>query len=74
MGVNRDRPRRVREVACWRRTQLAAKGDLDRDQVLEALRQAISDLPTGAVVPAEDEAHLDLLPWLVDHARVVMLH
>jgi transposase len=56
--------RRVREVASWRRPRLVAKGDPDRDQVLAALQQAISDLPTGAVVLAEDETHLNLLPWV----------
>jgi transposase len=28
------------------------------------LRQAISDLPAGAVVLAEDETHINLLPWV----------
>jgi transposase len=56
--------RRVREVACWRRPRLVAKGDPDREQVLTALHQAISDLLTGAVVLAEDETHVNLLPWV----------
>jgi transposase len=56
--------RRVREVACWRRPRLVAKGDPDREQVLAALRQAISDLPTGAVVLVEEETHINLLPWV----------
>jgi transposase len=56
--------RRVREVACWRRPRLVAKGDPDRDRTLAALHQAISDLPDGAVVLAEDETHLNLLPWV----------
>jgi transposase len=56
--------RRVREVACWRRPRLVAKGDPDREHVLADLRQTISDLPTGAVVLAEDETHLNLLPWV----------
>ena len=56
--------RRVREVAAWRRPRLVAKGDPDRDQVLAALRQAIATLPTGAVVLAEDETHVNLLPWV----------
>jgi hypothetical protein len=55
--------RRVREVAAWRRPRLVAKGDPDRDQVLAALRQQISDLPEGAVLLAEDETHINLLPW-----------
>jgi transposase len=56
--------RRVREVACWRRPRLVAKGDPERDQVLADLRQQLTDLPEGAVVLAEDEAHLNLLPWV----------
>jgi transposase len=56
--------RRVREVAAWRRPRLVAKGDPDRDQVLAALRQTIASLPQGAVVLAEDETHLNLLPWV----------
>jgi transposase len=56
--------RRVREVACWRRPRLIAKGDPDREQVLADLRQTIADLPDGAVVLAEDETHINLLPWV----------
>jgi transposase len=56
--------RRVRQVACWRRPRLVAKGDPDREQVLAALRQAITELPHGAVVLAEDETHVNLLPWV----------
>jgi Homeodomain-like domain/DDE superfamily endonuclease len=56
--------RRVGEVARWRRPRLVAKGDPDRDQALAALRQAIRDLPEGAVVLAEDETHVNLLPWV----------
>jgi transposase len=56
--------RRVREVAAWRRPRLVAKGDPDRDQILADLRQSISDLPEGAVVLAEDETHINLLPWV----------
>src|SRR5512132_1090835 len=56
--------RRVREVAAWRRPRLVAKGDPDRPQVLAALRQAIAELPQGTVVLAEDETHLNLLPWV----------
>jgi hypothetical protein len=43
---------------------LTAKGDPDRDQLLAGLRQTIRDLPTGAVVLAEDETHFNLLPWV----------
>jgi transposase len=56
--------RRVREVACWRRPRLIAKGDPDRDQTLADLHQQLSDLPEGAVVLAEDETHVNLLPWV----------
>jgi transposase len=56
--------RRVREVACWRRPRLVAKGDPDRDQVLAKLHQQLTDLPDGAVVLAEDETHINLLPWV----------
>jgi transposase len=56
--------RRVGEVAAWRRPRLVAKGDPDRDQVLADLHQQLRDLPEGAVVLAEDEAHLNLLPWV----------
>jgi transposase len=56
--------RRVREVAAWRRPRLVAKGDPDRDQVLAALHQQLGDLPEGAVVLAEDETHVNLLPWV----------
>jgi transposase len=56
--------RRVSEVARWRRPRLVAKGDPDRDQTLAALHQALSQLPAGAVVLAEDETHVNLLPWV----------
>jgi transposase/transposase-like protein len=56
--------RRVGEVACWRRPRLVAKGDPDRDQVLAALHQQLGKLPEGAVVLAEDETHVNLLPWV----------
>jgi transposase len=56
--------RRVRQVASWRRPRLVAKGDPDRDQVLADLHQRLGDLPAGAVVLAEDETHINLLPWV----------
>ena len=56
--------RRVREVACWRRPRLVAKGDPYREVVLASLHQAINELPEGAVVLAEDETHVNLLPWV----------
>jgi transposase/transposase-like protein len=56
--------RRTREVASWRRPRLVAKGDPDRDHTLATLRQTIDQLPEGAVVLAEDETHINLLPWV----------
>jgi len=56
--------RRVREVASWRRPRLIAKGDPDRDQILADLHQQIRNLPDGTVVLAEDETHINLLPWV----------
>jgi transposase len=56
--------RRVAEVACWRRPRLIAKGDPHRDQALSDLHQQLRDLPDGAVVLAEDETHVNLLPWV----------
>jgi transposase len=56
--------RRTREVAAWRRPRLVAKGDPDAEQAITAVRQAISGLPQGSVVLAEDETHLNLLPFL----------
>jgi transposase len=56
--------RRVAEVAAWRRPRLVAKGDPDRDQILAGLHQHIRDLPDGAVLLAEDESHINLLPWV----------
>ena len=55
---------RVRGVAAWRRPRLVAKGDPDRDQVLAELHQRLNQLPDGAVVLAEDETHVNLLPWV----------
>jgi transposase len=51
-------------VAAWRRPRLVAKGDPDRDQVLADLHQQLNQLPEGAVVLAEDETHVNLLPWV----------
>jgi DDE superfamily endonuclease len=44
--------------------RLIAKGDPDRDRILAGLRQQLADLPNGAVVLAEDETHVNLLPWV----------
>jgi hypothetical protein len=41
-----------------------AKGDPEEAAVLAALRKEIAALPEGAVILAEDEAHVNLLPWL----------
>jgi transposase len=56
--------RRTLEVAAWRRPRLVAKGDPDREHTLAALHQSLAALPEGAVVLAEDETHLNLLPWV----------
>jgi transposase len=56
--------RRVREQASWRRPRLVAKGDPDEAAVLAALHREIATLPEGAVILAEDESHVNLLPWL----------
>jgi transposase len=56
--------RRVREQARWRRPRLVAQGDPNADQITAGIRQTISDLPPGSVVLAEDEAHVNLLPWV----------
>jgi transposase len=56
--------RRVREVARWQRPRLVAKGAPDAAQVTAGVRAAIAALPTGAVVLAEDETHINLLPWV----------
>jgi transposase len=56
--------RRVGEVAAWRRPRLIAKGDPDREHVLADLHQQLRGLPDGAVVLAEDETHVNLLPWV----------
>jgi transposase len=56
--------RRTLEVARWRRPRLVAKGVPDRDQVLAQVRAQVAALPDGAVVLAEDETHINLLPWV----------
>jgi transposase len=56
--------RRVREQASWRRPRLVAKGDPNEAAVLAALHHEIAALPEGAVILAEDESHINLLPWL----------
>jgi transposase len=56
--------RRVREQANWRRPRLLAKGDPNEAAILANLHQQITSLPQGAVILAEDESGLNLLPWL----------
>jgi transposase len=56
--------RRVRERACWRRPRLVAKGDPEAATTLAALHEAIAALPKRAVILAEDETHINLLPWV----------
>ena len=53
--------RRIREQAVWRRPRLIAKSHPDHDQVCQQVREQIAALPTGSVVLAEDETHLDLI-------------
>jgi len=54
--------RRVRQAAVWRRPKLTARGDPEHDQAVAAIIARLLALPRRAVVPAEDETHLHLLP------------
>ena len=54
--------RRVRLVAIWRRPKLTARGDPYHDHVVAGIVARLIDLPRRAVVLAEDETHLNLLP------------
>src|SRR5690242_13550398 len=54
--------RRVRLVAIWRRPKLTARGDPDHDHVVAGIVARLMELPRRAVVLAEDETHLNLLP------------
>ncbi len=58
--------RRVRLVAIWRRPKLTARGDPAHDHVVAQIVARLIELPRRAVVLAEDETHLNLLP----HVRV----
>ena len=51
-------------LAQWRRPRLVAKGDPEAPLRWAAVRRALRQLPAQAVVLAEDECHLDLLPWV----------
>jgi transposase len=66
--------RRVRLVAIWRRPKLTARGDPARDHVVAQIVARLLELPRRAVVLAEDETHLNLLPhvrasWTLRAAR-----
>ena len=66
--------RRVRMVAIWRRPRLIARGDPDHDHVVAQIVARLIELPRRAVVLAEDETHLNLLPhvrasWTLRGAR-----
>ena len=54
--------RRVRLVAIWRRPKLTARGDPYHDHVVAGIVARLIELPRKAVVLAEDETHLNLLP------------
>ena len=70
--------RRVREQARWRRPRLVAKGDPDAERICAGIRATIGALPPQAVVLAEDESHINLLPrvratWIVRGTRTAVL-
>ena len=70
--------RRVRLVAVWRRPKLTARGDPDHDHVVAGIVARLLELPRRAVVLAEDETHLNLLPhvrasWTLRGARPEVL-
>jgi hypothetical protein len=54
--------RRVRLVAIWRWPKLTARGDPAHDQVVTGIVARLAGLPRRAMVLAEDETHLNLLP------------
>jgi DDE superfamily endonuclease/Homeodomain-like domain len=54
--------RRVALVAIWRRPKLTARGDPYHDHVVAGIVARLLELPRRAVVCAEDETHLNLLP------------
>jgi hypothetical protein len=64
----------VRLVAIWRRPKLTARGDPDHEHVVADVVARLLALPRRAVVLAEDETHLNLLPhvrasWTLRGAR-----
>jgi hypothetical protein len=61
-------------VAVWRRPKLITRGDPDHDHVVAGIVARPTGLPRRAVVLAEDETHLNLLPhvrasWTLRAAR-----
>jgi hypothetical protein len=71
--------RRVRLVAIWRRPKLTARGDPAHDHVVAGIVACLLELPRRAVVLAEDETHLKLLPhvrasWTLRTARPEVPH
>jgi hypothetical protein len=58
----------VRQAAVWRRPKLIARGDPDHDHVAAGIVAHLLELPSRAVVLAEDETHLNGLP----HVRAQM--
>ena len=70
--------RRVRLVAIWRRPKPTARGDPDHHHVVAQIVARLIGLPPRAVVLAEDETHLNLLPhvrasWTLRGARPQVL-
>ncbi len=65
-------------MAVWRRPKLTARGDPDHDHVVAQIVARLIDLPRRAMVLAEDETHLNLLPhvrasWTLRGARPQVL-
>ena len=65
-------------MAIWRRPKLTARGDPDHDHVVASIVARLLELPRRAVVLAEDETHLNLLPhvrasWTLRGARPQVL-
>ena len=58
------RRRRRQGLAQWRRPRLVAKGDPEAPLRWAAVRRALRQLPAHAVVLAEDDWHLNPLPWV----------
>jgi hypothetical protein len=54
----------VRRVAVWRRPRLTTRGDPDHDHVVAGIVARLLELPRRSVVLAEDETHLNWLPYV----------